>query len=450
MRGGPVFSERVTRVQVAALEAAEYRAARSYSIPEVAEFSDRMSDIWLPDGTATRDYTADELAYVENELLMTKASFAYFAERYLKIVVKEGGVRSMYPLLDSQKFIVRRMGKLEEGIHDGTREDGILIALLKGARQIGGTTLAEAIIAHRIATQDHLNATIASDKPEDAGSAYLYTMLERMLEELPRWLRPAITDRQKNRELKTDGGSHVRVGAGKSTRGTTGQRGQIGRGMTIHLAHLSEISTWDNADQIQDALMPTIPFSPRVFVMLESTAKGRHNTWHRIWDQAKLGDSRFSPVYIGWYAEPSYTMTPPVGWAPSPTTLAAARRAEELGPRWTGSPVKLTQGQLYWYEWTRKSFEGMGRLKAFIEEFGAIDDTECFQHSGSSIFSTPLQQAIKDGAKPMAALLDILPRREIMDRLREESATILPQAPMSIEQEAARFEGQQGDEEMPL
>lgn len=407
-----MYSAKTIAASVLALENAYHRELREFTPEECAEFKDRLVDAFSDKGKPLRDYSMEERAFVENELLMTKASYPYWASRYCIINRDASNLAPMYPLLPSQEFIIEEVGRIEDEIASGEREDGILINLLKGGRQIGGSTLAESVIAHRATTQNNLFGLIAADVP--AQSAYLFDMFERMIDGLPMWLRPEVNEQVKNTEIKFDGGTNIWVGSGKSVRGTTGQRGQLGRGKTLSIGHLSELSTWDATDQIQGALLPTIPRNPRVFFMFESTAKGRGGWWHEHWDKSRKGIGRFVPIFIPWYAEPKkYSLTPKEGWVPKETTLAHAKRCELVGEKWTHRTVKLTKAQLYWYEMTRTDYEESGQLTTFLEEFGAADDDECFQFSGKTIFGAAVVQRIQEQARSIAGAIEIRPMKDL-------------------------------------
>jgi hypothetical protein len=72
-----------------------------------------------------------------------------------------------------------------------------------------------------------------------------------------------------------------------------------------------------------------------------------------------------------------------------------------------GRRYSLTKDQLYWYESTRDYYEAKDQLQKFVEEVGAVDDDETFQHSGRSIFSGPTIQRIRENARPLAGVLEV-------------------------------------------
>ena len=362
----------------------------------------------------TRAWTPEERTFIRNELLLCKLSYSYFASRYLRINRDGQTLGPLYPLLESQSFLLSRMADLELQSFTGERQDGVLVYALKSARQVGISTFAESLICHRAALQNHLQGLIASHVEGEEGSAYLFGILERMLQYLPLWMRPQVVSHQKDQDIEFDGGSHVWVGSGKSMTGTAGQRGQIGRGRTLPLQHLSELSTWEYPDQIDSALLPATPRTWRTFAVYESTAKGRNNWWHKNWRLARKGIGRFIPIFIPWYVESGkYSLRPPEGWIARSSTLAHARKCEETSHLWCGKTISLTRGQLYWYETTRETYEAQDKLSIFLEEFGSADDEECFQFVGTSIFPTAVLQRIEDNMRPLAAVGEVGPRMEM-------------------------------------
>lgn len=384
------------------------------TVDEVDEMTRRLAQIYEPKAGLTRRLSEEESRFIVNERLLTQSSFRYACERYF--LINKGGAKldRMYPLLDTQVFILDRLADAELQVHEGQVHDGILCNLLKGSRQVGGSTLAEAIGAYRFTTEEHLFGLIAADVPDT--SAFMFDIFERIVENLPWWLSPKVTEHVKNSEMVFDTESHIWVGSGKSTRGTEGQRGQLGRGKTIGFVHLSELSTWEanQISQVRGSLLPTLHRLPTTFALFESTAKGRHNWWHDHWKVSREGKTRFKVnVFIPWYVELRNSIPAPLDFSPSPSTLAHAKHCEETSASYLGRTYTLTKEQLYWYEITRESYESQDDLKTFIEEYGSVTDDECFQHSGRSIFPAKVQQRVQDQARPLLAQLEVLPMKQV-------------------------------------
>jgi hypothetical protein len=370
-----------------------------------------LQQIQGEDGALLRPLKPEEERWILNELVMSKASFEYWATRYTLIKTKEASSTPLFPLFESQAIILDRIGKIEEKCVSGERLDGILVAILK-ARQLGASTLSEAMIAHRAFLYGNTTALIAADVP--AQSAYLYNMLERIYDNLPWWMQPEQKYREKESQLyfdRTD--SLILVESGKSVRGgaTLGQeRGQMGRGKTFPLAHLSEISTWENAAQIDDALMPAIPRHHRTLAVFESTARGRGNEWHDMWLVACKGIGRVVPIFIPWYGESkTYVSRAPEGWEPSDLAKAHAARALEVSAKWCGKTIRLDRNQLYWWETSRSEAKEKRKLHVFLAEYCA-DPSEAFQNTGQSVFPFEVLHEIRNRIKEPLAYVECQPK----------------------------------------
>lgn len=419
-----MFHPKVIEANLDKLARLYYRMPKYYTFDETLNFIDRLRDAQDSKGNPTRPLSAEETNFIQNELLVTKVDFKYWAEKYATINVQGTGTSRMYPLLETQQLVIDNIAELEYEIFTGARTDGILLNILKSPRQVGISTLAEVIGTHRATTQANVFGLIAADVPEQ--SAFMFDMFERVIDNLPWWLLPQVTERVKNSEIKFDSGTAFWVGAGKSVRGATGQRGNLGRGKTLSFGHLSELSTWDSPDQIDDALLPAIPYSIRSFLLLESTAKGQNNWWHKHWNTTKKGFGRFTNIFVPWYIFKRYSKNPPTSWIPLDSSLATARRVEETSPNILGRKLTLTKEQLYYYETTRKYHEEKGIFNKFLEEHGAIDDIECFQLAGQSIFDPLVIQTLKDKAKALVCAAEIIPKDLIITKNTKTLSMAIP------------------------
>lgn len=391
---------------------------RELTITEADDLTRRLAKAVDDKGNLLRDLSPEENALILNERLMCKASFRYWAERYAFISKSGETVERLYPFLETQEFILDRFAELELRTVEGKTNQGVLVNVLKGARQVGISTLAEVIAGYKFTQQSNLFGLVAADEPRT--SAFMFDMFERIIERLPWWLCPKVVEHVKDSEMLFDTEAHIWVGSGKSTRGVEGQRGQLGRGRTLSFVHLSEISSWEDAGQIDGALLFAVPRSWRALVILESTALSRRDWWHKHWENSKEGGMSpagiFECVFIPWYAArdlSKYSVPAPPGWEPAERTKKIAAIAEETSPRWMRQRVSLTRDQLYWYESTRAYYEGKDDMATFFKEVGAVDDDETFQGSGRSVFKSTVLQRIRENSRPLSAVLDIGPWAEL-------------------------------------
>lgn len=409
-----VINARREQINAALQEALPPGGLREYPVEIVREFVDQRLPTAFDPKTKKqiRAFSDEETRFIRNEQIMGKINFPYWGERYWQINFQGQAIAPLYPLWESQTLILDQIGTIERDRFVSGHPDGVLYLVLK-ARQLGASTLSEAIVGHRSTCYAHMFGLIASD--EQDASSFLFDMYERGVERLPWFMKPTITEHVKNDEMVFQTGSHVFVGWSRAQRKSseTGKRGQIGRGKTLALGHLSELATWEQPEQIDSALMPAVPMTPLTFWALESTAQGRQNWWHKNWLEAKAGRARYAAIFVPWYAERSkYWLPAPGEWIPSASTLAHARRAAEHGPRWMKRAVHLTREQLFWYEFNREKHTRDGTLSKFLEEYPA-DDIEAFQHSGKSIFSILVQERVREAAKPIQAIVEVESYREL-------------------------------------
>jgi hypothetical protein len=395
-----------------------------YSIEESAEYTARLIQIMGEDGQRTRSLTKDEEDFMAATRIRITFDFPYFAERFVWIDEEGHGLRPLYPLWESQKCVLDRIAQIELKHLKDNNPDGILVNVLK-ARQLGVSTLSEAMVAHRILTRTHTRSLCGADVEDQA--KYLFEMVERIFDQLPWFLKPTRLTRRQGREMTYSNGSMIKSAWGKSTRGELQevagrQKGHMGRGKTFSVIHISELSTWDNPGQLDDATLQAVPISSLSLVILESTAKGAGNWWHEHWEAANEGIGRFENVFIPWGVEPAkYSLPAPTDWVPKETTLQQARRAEATWPRFIGRPITLNRDQLYFYERTRDYFAKKGEIAKFYEEY-ASDPEECFIYSGRSVWTLDQLEQIDRTARPILDIWRVEPAREIAELRRLELA----------------------------
>lgn len=362
-----------------------------------------------------REITSEESAFILHERLRCKLDYRYFSERYAVVTKETQDASPLVPRWASQDLFLARLAELEYRRHQDGHPDGLLVNILK-ARQLGVSTETEVILAHRLLTQTSVRGLVAGDVPEQ--SKYLFGMAELVIDSAPWWLRPDLTFHQTGSYLQFATGASLRAAAGKSQRGGLqdrgGAKGNIGRGKTYGLAHLSEISTWERPEQIEDGLMPGVPRRPRTFMVRESTAKGRNDYWHQEWKKAAKHLGRFTNIFIPWYIEPDkYWLPPPVNWIPATTTVQHADTVARTSPGFLlGTRHTLSRPQMYWYEQTRRTFEEDGELHKFLEEYPATPE-EAFQHAGRSVFSSITLERVKTQERTPVAILRVEPARDI-------------------------------------
>lgn len=420
----------------------------TYSVNECRQRTAILEQAVNDQGQRTRVLTEEEESFIGSEMLRAVFDAPYWLERYCWIDDSGHGLKPIYPLWESQAFLLKMLAKLEEKRVEEQSQDGLLVNVLK-IRQVGITTLGVGLVAHRVVTRPYIRALVGSDMEAQAG--YLFRIAERVYRNLPWWMKPKQAGYNKNREMMFDTHSEIRTAWGKSTRGALqevgGKKGNIERGRTYSTFHISELATWDNPDQLDSALLPGIPIFRDTLGLLESTAELSDDWWHKHWRTSAAGTGRFRNLFIGNYAVPSkYSLRAPDTWIPSTTTLSWATKAEAESPQWCfGETIRPTREQLYWYETTRAFYEAKDKLHEFLKEYPA-DPEECFQYAGTSIFTIGELARIDQQAKAPVDIWKVEPARTIAELKRFDPAAVKPDArpaaPMSARVSTAKAESQ--------
>ena len=79
------------------------------------------------------------------------------------------------------------------------------------------------------------------------------------------------------------------------------------RGPTIHRLHITEISSFEYAEEVMNALLDAVPKSnPNSEVVIESTPRGAAGLFYRYYQDAKKGISSFKAQFFRWLSHREY------------------------------------------------------------------------------------------------------------------------------------------------
>lgn len=265
------------------------------------------------------------------------------------------------------------------------------VIILK-ARQLGFSTLAEALIFQRTATKENVNSLVVAHR-EDS-TANLFKMSRLFFERLPEALRPLHRnsnarelvfenpERDPEKKAKNPGlMSRIRC----QTAGGAG----IGRSDTLQNVHLSEFAFWGgDKTATWTGILQAVPAEADTMVIVESTANG-FDEFHRLWEAAVRGESDFEPLFFPWFENPDYARPVPPG-----------ERFSD-GERELAARYGLSGEQLMWRRWCiRNNCAGDERI--FRQEYPSCPD-EAFLTSGQAVFDNDLVSRRRErAARPVA------------------------------------------------
>lgn len=345
--------------------------------------------------------TPDEKLFMRNERLLCKYDFWYFLN-YVWVKNEEDNVFRFMPW-PSQNIFMDIVGEMEQmGI-------AIFLIILK-ARQLGISRIVSLILLHRVLFWSNINAFMAS--ADETKTNMLFDMLDFTKQRMPYWLVPEETARREGKLLELDNGGRITLQHGQQKIG-------IGRGTSPTVAHISEVSEYDEgrvADLIDSSLLRGMHPSVKSFLALESTAKGINNYWHDSWEEAKdlwpQRRTRTRPLFLPWFVGGLYPKPVDLIGRPIPEDYATtikpwaahhAKMAREyviktdylrnrLGRDWH-MPVE----QIWYYECERETAIRKKKLPKFLQEMPANDD-EAFQSTNFSVFDVETITYYRDAA----------------------------------------------------
>lgn len=261
------------------------------------------------------------------------------------------------------------------------------------ARKMGLSTRIIAKFIHRCFTRRNVHAVLLTHS-DDAAAKMLSERIKPMINNSEIPLGAKITN---DGAFFPENDSRLYVG-------TAGSR-KFGRGDDINLYHLSEYAHWESPE-VQTGVEEACIEGAEGYI--ETTTNGV-NFAKTLWENSKLGKTRYTPIFLPWYADDRYRLP---GATLSDLTDEEQKLMEAFG---------LTIEQV---AWRRGKLRNMSQPELFPQEYPS-NDAECFLSSGRMVFdwiSLMRQEQNCDPPKVNGFLRDISERVELVpgspDRLK--------------------------------
>lgn len=336
----------------------------------------RYSSTIIPGGTllpvemlADTDYKHIKTV-TDYKLLRFRHDFEFWALTCVKIKDKNSGALIPFRLNAPQRKLL--------GVMEGQRRRGVPVrVILLKARQWGGSTLVQIYMAwiQMVLTRNCHSLICAHVKDTAATIRGIYT---RLLDNYPETLwegdkAPAFRpfERSQNTRLIEGRGCCVTLG--------TSERPESVRGNDFALAHLSEVAFWSNTptatpEQFIRAVCGSINAVSGTLIVLESTANGMGNYFHREWLRAADGKSDKQPVFVAWHEIEIYR---------KPVDNPQELLSEMDGYEWRLWQSGLTLEMINWYHHKSREYSSDAQMHA---EYPS-NPTEAFASTGRAIFA---------------------------------------------------------------
>jgi hypothetical protein len=215
-----------------------------------------------------------------------KSSLPEYCRQVLKIRDKAG---TTVPLL-----LNRSQLHLHQVLEAQRQETGKVRALVLKGRQQGVSTYLQARFFWWTSLNLGRRALILTHR-QDA-SDHLFGMAERFYQHSPLPPRLGASNAKELVFHELESGYQVATAGAKA----------VGRSMTCQLFHGSEVAFWESAEDHMAGIGQIVPDAPGTEIILESTANGVGNLFHRMWQAAAAGQSDYRTVFIPWFWQPEY------------------------------------------------------------------------------------------------------------------------------------------------
>ncbi len=293
------------------------------------------------------------------------------AQECLKVITKEAMLRPL--VLNKPQLIIHKM------LEEQKRQHGMVRAIVLKGRKQGASTYIGARFYNRVRLFKHVTAKVMAHKQDSTDA--LFGMVKTYYENDPIALR---ADTSNAKQYKFSNESSYTVA-------TAGGSGEVGRGDTPTLAHLSEVAFYPNAEKTFAGFANSVPIAPNTEIIIESTANGIGNEFHQRWTRAegglaeatKLGSVSYIPIFIPWFWSDEYSFPVPdhfeLSTEPEGDGLPSERDIAEMH--------ELTMGQMAWRRFM--VYESLGSVEKFMQEYPCTP-AEAFQTPGLDIFIKPI------------------------------------------------------------
>lgn len=295
-----------------------------------------------------------------------RADFYLYCEKNLRITNKKGELVKLRPNVAQRKLIDAVMKDLSAG-------RPVRYIVLK-ARQMGLSTIIEALCYWWAATHKYVSAAIVAQDSEAA--SVIYQMFQRYYDNTSAEFKPVTKYYTKN-DLTFD--NEKGQGLKSQIRTMVAKKGATGRGQMNRFVHGSEVAFWEGGSEIVAGLLQTVPTLPDTFIFLESTANGMGGYFYDEWQYAKKGESSFNPFFFAWHEHPEYELNVPSKWG----SYDGEERELLTIFKSLGYPQSTWKRKLQWRRTKMKEFRT--DPEKFYQEYPK-NDMEAFISTGRPVF----------------------------------------------------------------
>lgn len=361
---------------------------------------------WMDSECWKRPLTVKEAQFIVDSQNLCRNSWYYYATRVHTIRdVRYESQRKVFELNTAQKIAHSLISQF------GDKALPIYLQALK-ARQLGITTFSISVMVWLGLFTNNKIIGIASSS-EDKSDKLRDDHILAAINQVPWWLYDYA-----NTQIHESGGEVLRNDA--TVKNVINlYHGQMktdaGRGDSSTNGHFTELIEWNDMNEtLFNGFLHAVHPNPSTFIILESTARGKNNEWHKLWmDNVKNYPNQRSyicPFFLPWfvgsdiYPTPSWLKLVPVpsNYIPADHVQRHAAKArdyviqssllrEQLGLDWH-MPIE----QMWYYEYKHDEALRKENLAGFFSEMPA-DPDDAFQNKQGGVFSRDTIELMRAG-----------------------------------------------------
>lgn len=230
---------------------------------------------------------------INDAKLRLAQDFHFYAETCLKIRTKSGEIKP-FVLNKAQRYIHQKLQEQKK------RTGKVRAVILKG-RQQGCSTYVAARFYYNVTHKAGAKVFILTHR--DDATTNLYRLVQRYHDNLPLFVKPETGISNAKELYFSDLDSGYAVG--------TAGGGTVGRSDTIQYLHGSECAFWQNTDEISTGIMQTVPDMAGTEIILESTANGIGNMFHRLAMAGLHNEADYQLIFVPWFWQDEYRAAVP-------------------------------------------------------------------------------------------------------------------------------------------
>lgn len=347
---------------------------------------------------STKLNNEEKLEMVEKVLGRFDKDSLDYIENFLHIKTKDQRVVPL-ELNAAQKIIYKTINELKK------KNKPIRIVVLK-ARQEGVSTLCEALIFEKTARYPNVNSLIVAHEPESTEE--IFAMSKRFYDMLPKWLQP-MRRYDNKRQMAFENPDEKQRGkiAGRRSRMiiATADKIKIGRGLTLHCFHGSEVAFWKKAKELMISVMQAIPDHSDTMIFLESTANGMGGDgeyFYNLVQNAMAYKNDFQLIFLPWHLMPEYALNFSIEGEKESFIKSLDDYERDIKARFN-----LSLEQLNWRRWAIKNKCG-GDIEKFKQEYPITVDESFIASSNTVIPKEVIEKQRKFIRDPIRTWEDVL------------------------------------------